>query len=208
MVIRSIMASMLEDFELVLLQPEITALSSDFGSRGGGWRGVMRWCQEVGTRGGPNGDPAFANSNLVIIHVDADVSDEINFDCRHRPTSGTRPNKQTIAAIQGRLVAFLGGRHGNLVFCIPHNATEAWLLPLFHPEIEEPEAMLKPATLFVGGKPKLCRYKEGSLQKVTSRYESILRAITDGWHLTTACCPEANIFEADIRNHLETQNAV
>jgi hypothetical protein len=201
-VVQGIIGLLVEDFELVVLQPESTAIAGDFGERGGGYRGVLRWCEALGQRGGPTGDPAFEQSAAVIVHVDADVSDEPEFGCRQARTGGRRPHAPTTSAIAAILQAAIGAGHPALVFCIPNEATEAWLLPRFRPYVADIEALSDPAREFVGGQPKLCRFQAGRLKKDVARYQAIEGLAKDWWPLAVQECGEAWCFDGELRSRL------
>lgn len=200
--LQGILGSMVEDFELVVLQPESTAISSDFGERGGGYRGVLRWCQALGSRGGPLGDPAFEQSAAVIVHVDADVSDEPEFNCRQGATTGKRPFAPTTDAVARVLQTAIGSSHQSLVFCIPHNATESWLLPKYRAEVKDFESVGEPAKDFVGGTPKLCRFQGGRVKKQVHRYKELEPLAADWWPIAVSLCGEADYFDGELRSRL------
>ena len=61
------------EFDLDRLQPEGSIV---FGSTGGGWPGVYRWCRQSAREGGGSvsGSSALTYHDLLIVHVDADVA--------------------------------------------------------------------------------------------------------------------------------------
>ncbi|MCX5685301.1 MAG: hypothetical protein NT049_16715, partial [Planctomycetota bacterium] len=75
-VIQAALRAILSDrrFVLTQLQPEGTLA---FGTMGGGWTGVYRWCKQAAARGGGrlgSDELLFQNYDLLILHVDADVA--------------------------------------------------------------------------------------------------------------------------------------
>jgi hypothetical protein len=198
-VIRAILPNIVEEFEVTVIQPERTAIGGDFGEFGGGWRGVLRWCEGVNGIGGPSQSPTFANSDIVIVHLDADVSDEPEVSCRKPPISGKRPFSPTVDALRAVVVAQIGSPDPKLVLCIPHEATESWLLPILRSDLPAPESVLDPAAGLSLSSPRLCRYAQGKLKKVRDRYESIEDLITKEWPRVLASCEEAAVFDSDLR---------
>lgn len=200
--IDAVLRSMLDDFELVVLQPEASAIASNYGERGGGFRGVIKWCEAVGARGGPDGDPAFETSAAVIVHVDGDVATEPEFNCSQSPAGGDRPCGPNAVAIRACLEAKMTAGHARLVFCVPHQATESWLLAMFRGAGSGVELLAHPANSFAGGLPKLCRYQDGKLKKVVARYQEQGPEMIRRWPSAVAACGEARQFDSDLRSRL------
>jgi hypothetical protein len=195
-VLRAILRTVLEDFELIVAQPESTNLGSNYGPDGGGWKGVRGWCQGVAQSGGTASSPVFQNADLVIVHLDADVSDDPEITCRQPKSVGSRPYEPTTDSLRSLVAQWLGGAHQKLVICIPHLETETWLLPIFRTAVTNPEDHSNPLQEFASGTPKFC---DANYKKQRTRYEGVSELITQGWAITVAACPEAFFFNAELR---------
>ena len=109
----------------------------------GGWAGVYRWCRQVADAapGNFSDSKILATHDLVIIHVDADVSTKSYasagiHDQQHDDLPCKKPcppSRDTTDALQGVLKGWLGqpSRPTNLAFCIPSMNMGAWALPQF-----------------------------------------------------------------------------
>jgi hypothetical protein len=200
-VLRAILRTVLEDFELNVAQPEPTfGVGSNYGPDGGGWKGVRGWCQGVAQSGGTASSPVFQNADLVIVHLDTDVSDDPEILCRQQRSIGVRPCEPTSVALKAAIMHWLSGNHQKLVVCIPHLQTESWLLPIFRQSIVNPEDHANPLQEFAGGNPKLCR---AGLKKQPNRYLEVSDQITHGWPLVLAACPEALHFDEELHQALK-----
>jgi hypothetical protein len=73
-IILSIIDSYLDDYVPVPVQPPITGLGGHSGVYGGGWRGVMNWCESEVRSKNSHDLTGLAEFDLVIIHLDADVA--------------------------------------------------------------------------------------------------------------------------------------
>lgn len=131
-------------FVLRQLQPEG---SIGFGTFGGGWAGVYRWCKQSARRT-PDGsklDPLlFTTYDLLVLHVDADVAaaaygeggivaegGDGTLPCA-RPCP---PAEDSVDALHLVVSSWLGCSKlpGNVIACIPSMSTEAWVLALLFP---------------------------------------------------------------------------
>ncbi len=193
-VLRAILRTVLQDFELDVAQPESTLGGSHYGPDGGGWKGVRAWCKGVGQAGGLSA-PGFLGA-LIIAHLDADVSDDPEITCRQPKSIGSRPYEPTTDSLRSLVAQWLGGAHQKLVICIPHLQTETWLLPIFRTAVTNPEDHSNPLQEFASGTPKLC---DANYKKQRKRYEDVSELITQGWALAVAACPEAFYFDAELR---------
>lgn len=198
-VLSAILRTVFDDFVLSVAQPESTLGGSNYGPDGGGWKGVRGWCKGIGDSGGSASSLVFQNADLVIVHLDADVSDEPEIACRKPKSATSHPYGPTTLALQAAINQWLGGTHKKLVTCIPHLQTEAWLLPIFRTSFANPEDHPNPLDEFTGGTPKLCN---SNLKKQPNRYREVSDLITNGWQHSQAACPEASRFETDLRQAL------
>ena len=121
----------LEDFVSQQIQPEQSLFGGDQGPLGGGWKGVRSWCRQIRDQGGLRASGALANTDLLVVHLDADVADEDEVACA-RPCP---PPSPTADALQEVVLSWLGEDEirPELVFCIPSKSMEAWVLPGFWP---------------------------------------------------------------------------
>jgi hypothetical protein len=201
-VLRAILLTVLKDFVLDVAQPEPTlGAGSNYGPDGGGWKGVRGWCQGVAQSGGTASSPVFQNADIVIVHLDADVSDDPEITCRQPKSVGSRPYEPTTDSLRSLVAQWLGGAHQKLVVCIPHLETETWLLPIFRTAVTSPEDHSNPLQEFASGTPKLC---DANYKKQRSRYEGVSELITQGWALALVACPEAFFFDAELRSAVAT----
>jgi hypothetical protein len=65
-----------EDYVPTPIQPLIGNIGGDNGPLGGGWRGVLRWCNLIGEDGGLGSSLVESNFDIIVIHIDAEVAAE------------------------------------------------------------------------------------------------------------------------------------
>ena len=146
----AILASILQDveFELQTLQPEgsVAFGASSFGRTGVGWVGVYRWSRQAASEGGGSvsGSSVFANHDLLVVHVDADVAEkrysdgnisDAEFDDLPCVESCPPPDRTT-DALRAVVLSWLGERAcpPRIVMCTPSKNIEAWLLVAVWPD--------------------------------------------------------------------------
>ena len=136
-----------DHFLLQMLQPDDSEVfAGGFGPHGGGWKGVGRWCLQAVGRNGPGGlqnDLLFAQHDLLIIHLDADVAAEnptpdcglLGLPCE-QPCP---PARATTDSLRAMLLQWLGEtrRPDRTIFCTPSKSTEAWVMEAFFPSDRE-----------------------------------------------------------------------
>ena len=103
-VIEAAVAHHLEDFVLIQIQPERSLFGGDQGPLGGGWKGVRAWCRQAAEQGGLEASGRLANTDLLIVHVDADVADEEEIACA-RPCP---PPSDTVDALREVVLSWIG----------------------------------------------------------------------------------------------------
>jgi hypothetical protein len=129
-------------FTLNLLQPEQSVAfvgAGDAGRLGGGWSGVWKWCKLAAERGDGRlqNDPIFLNYDLLILHLDADVADEMpvpevpGLPC----AQPCPPASASTDALRHVLLAWVGETvvPPQTVLCTPSKSTEAWVMAACFP---------------------------------------------------------------------------
>ena len=197
-------------FILTQLQPEAT-----LPEMGNGWGGVLKWCHAASLRhAGPiDQDPTLAGFDLVIIHLDVDVStmsyDDLGPDivalsqqsawallpCAQQcpPVSGT------IDATSIVLRSWLGratvGQH--TVLCLPAQSSGTWLaaaiLPAAHALLANAECDIRVEN-GLAQLPKAIR-----VRKSLASYRSKAPVLTQNWGAVKTLCSQAQLFEADVQ---------
>ncbi len=78
------------DYVATQIQPPESDYANHSGPLGGGWKGVLKWCQARGeNEGGFENDIVLANCDCLVIHVDADIASEA--DLQHLSLSAPCP---------------------------------------------------------------------------------------------------------------------
>lgn len=198
-----------EDFVPRRIQPPDSAYAADLDSNlSDGWKGVVAWCGGKRLDGTAGRDEALQRADCLVIHVDADIASDPAF--RTPAFAGPCP-PAAIAAnwVRNHLTALFGGvLPPRVVFCVPAQDLEAWVLCSLHPDIADSnmpiECRAVPAALLVQRLPhKLVRSKGGKLKKLTRRYGESLASIVRGWpncvEGTPPRCNEALRFEQEVR---------
>jgi hypothetical protein len=197
-------------FFLTLLQPE-----SSLPALGGGWGGVLKWCDAAGKRrAGPlDTDPTLALFDLLIIHLDADVALKQYLD--YGPELAAEavskawpalpcnqpcpPAANTCAALQTVLLGWLGQAKpgGKTVLCLPAQSTGAWLvaalLPATHALCQGLECN-PAAEAGLAQLPIALRVK----RKSAIEYRRHAASVDTNWAAVKALCGQAGIFEQAI----------
>ena len=149
-VLEAVVRALLPDreFELDTLQPEDSVAFGDgaFGSTGGGWSGVYRWCRQASEegQGSVSGSEALFSHHVLIVHVDADVAGMTYADGNivDAPRDDLPceepcpPAEATTNALREVLIGWLGEweRPPRVALCIPSMSTEAWVVAAVWPE--------------------------------------------------------------------------
>lgn len=197
-------------FILTQLQPE-----ANFPDMGAGWGGVVKWCHAASQRhqGALDSDPTLSGFDLLIIHLDVDVSlsryedyksdivdlaQQFSFGalpCAH----ACPPVTDTVNALRAVLQSWLGQATvgSRTVLCLPAQSSGTWLaaslLPVDHallvnaecdPRVENGLAQL----------PKTIRVK-----KTRRDYQSKAAELTQNWDAVKAICGQALVFETEVQ---------
>ena len=212
-VIEAILSTILgeTEFELQVLQPDG---SSVFGTawgneRGLGWRGVFQWCREASMEGGGrvSSSEVFANHDLVVVHVDADVAGvtyasaniwsppRVDLPCEKT----CPPASATTEALRDVVLNWLGEVDcpNRLALCIPSKSMDAWVV-----------VALEPDNRVVARGSWECRRDPGKqlvslphgkkLVKKRVAYEQRADDIGGGWPIAVSKLTEAERFETDL----------
>ena len=216
----AILASILQDveFELQTLQPEgsVAFGASSFGGPGVGWVGVYRWSRQAASEGGGSvsGSSVFANHDLLVVHVDADVAEkrysdgnisDAEFDDLPCVESCPPPDRTT-DALRAVVLSWLGERAcpSRIVMCTPSKNIEAWLLVAVWPDNNvirrgnwecrrNPEHQLRAL-------PRNRRF-----ERSPDDYKSQMATLTESWRHVSETLTEAARFERELRNGVADQ---
>ena len=191
------------EFVPVQIQPPESDFANSQGPLGGGWPGVFSWCQIQGSGGADACIDILANLNVLVIHVDADIARER--DLAHLSlTRPCPPASDTVDRVRDHLLDKLGLREPppRLVFCIPAQATEAWVFACLHPDevdFHQPfECRPKPESLLVAKGPyRLARKKGSKVDKDVGRYRDAAGDISAGWDQACGRLAEAERFRRE-----------
>lgn len=197
-------------FILTQLQPE-----ASLPEMGNGWGGVLKWCHATSQRhAGPvDQDPTLAGFDLVIIHLDVDVS-TMNYDnlgpdiavlaqqsdwallpCAQQ----CPPVADTVNALSIVLQSWLGqatvGQH--TVLCLPAQSSGTWLAAAFLPTHHALLANAECDTRVENGLAQLP--KAIRVRKSIPHYRSKASEITQNWNAVKAVCSQALLFETEVQ---------
>jgi hypothetical protein len=140
-------------FDLKLLQPEGSIAFTGGGAAGplgGGWTGVYKWMRQAVDRAGKlSDDPIFLNTDLLILHLDADVAG-IDPSTDANPVIAALagalpcevscpPPSDTTDRLRRLMLNWVGEvvAPARTVLCTPSKSTEAWVMAIFFPNDKE-----------------------------------------------------------------------
>ena len=179
----------------------------------GGWKGVRAWLQDVvGGFGGLSdwfAEGPGRNTDVLVVHVDADVASDDEMDCE-RPCP---PATATINELRESVLRWAGEVEApaRLVLWIPSKSTDAWVYAALYAETDrrkhitmQLECRKEPAAL-------LCPQPDGLVRKHGKRYRKdedahkrVSPRLTSGWPSILRFCPEAaTLFETELRAALQ-----
>ncbi|MDT9198182.1 hypothetical protein [Limnospira sp. PMC 1042.18] len=209
-VIQAALKAILPDpFIMTLVQPEATQPQM-----GCGWGGVLKWCDAAQQRhhGSLDTDPTLMSFDLLIIHVDVDVSTGEYGNCGAavaelaQPKNwGTLPCSQpcppvadTVEALMMAIQSWLGGATpgDRTVFCLPAQSSGTWLaaavLAPGHPLLAKGECN-------VNLENRLATLPKGQRIKKNKRdYQVHGPSITQHWTQVKGLCTQAANFEQTV----------
>ncbi|EFL52991.1 conserved hypothetical protein [Solidesulfovibrio fructosivorans JJ]] len=205
-------AILTESFTVNLIQPE-----EPMGCTGGGWPGVYRWCRQVSAAGGETlaSSPLLSEYDIIIIHLDADVStsqysdgnitDNPNNDlpCQINWPPICDTIDRLVAVVEGWLSPLVIDPHS--VLCIPSFCTESWVaVGVFGKndrsilnDIEFYDKIYQ----YLHGMPsrqRLVGTKDGKFKKNTQKYKVNRSTITENWDFIKEHCLQARDFSNSV----------
>ena len=203
------------DHRFLNLQPDLSR-TSGFGAYGGGWKGVVRWCKSIPEDFGDihkfmiGLTPAI---DLLVIHVDADIAREQEISC-YFPCP---PVRDTVTNIEKLILQWLKETvlSNRIVFCIPADNTEAWILyaydqetPFHNPPVSFLECLKKPDYEISKqgyNRPNrlLKRRDDGKPKKVVRDYENMhIPVVLSKWDEIKTICFQARSLEDQLRRFI------
>ena len=199
-----------EEYVIHQLQPEGSLYGGDAGPFGGGWKGVRSWCQATAAAGGLEAVGALnPEVNLLVIHVDADIAAESEFNTE-QPCP---PPMATVGEVEALVLGWLGLSTfpSRVAVCIPSKSTEAWILRALFPTDEAAvscsevppggpcvECIEEPARLLLHRKPKLVRLRKDRLRKLRKEYELSRGQLGKAWQDVVKNCASAARFNEQL----------
>ena len=199
-------------FDLKLLQPDDSVAftgQGQAGTLGGGWSGVLKWMRDSVGRGGQlSNDPVLVNTDILILHLDADVASVLPAENNDRGIDGLvsdlpcavncPPASATTDRLRTLMLKWVGETQtpANAVLCTPSKSTEAWIIALFFPADKEMirrgfECHPNPAS-------RLAVQKKGvKFPKSEKEYLPRYQEIMDGWNWLVEHLSEAQRFQND-----------
>lgn len=210
-IIEAIVSHVLDGVHTFLaIQPELSD-TGNFGIHGGGWKGVRGWCQSrKNDFKNVAGMFELAVYDILIMQIDLDVARENEIACM-KPCP---PVAGTVEALENMLLQWLGEnmRPARMIFCIPADNAEAWILAAFDPEtdLHNPpenylECVAKPDLIISNQAYKrprrlLKRKANGSVDKTKRTYrDELIPEIIKNWEHVKRICSQAERFEADMK---------
>ncbi len=196
-----------EDYVPNEIHPPTSDYAGDHGALGGGWKGVLKWCENQGVEstdiGGFAGSLVLRNCDCLIIHVDADIAEES--DLATLELGSLIEPARTCDNIRNYMWALFDGGPfpSELVICTPAQCTEAWVfVALYTSEVENYipiESRREVERLLIGRPDKLVRDKDGAAKKDDRRYRAAVHKITQNWPAVVGKCTQARLFESEFR---------
>ncbi|WP_168735366.1 hypothetical protein [Cohnella fermenti] len=190
------------------LQPE-QGETEGFGIRGGGWKGVARWCETIPQKGGLTTYLSTGSSlDLLIIQIDGDVvreADSLEYN-------GENTVIEISLALEKWLKSLLNedALPDGSLFVITVDSLESWALAAFIAEkgldvtaIEPIELVNNPASVLIRNPYKLLKTKDGAPFKNRRYYEkNVVPLIIKHWEFVKQHCIQAAKFDQAITGWL------
>lgn len=205
-----------QSFILTLLQPETSDPFGGAGPHGGGWGGVYKWCRQLVSMQEPvAGNSSLAGYDLILVHVDADVTGfdypSANIDdgledlpCPHP----CPPAADSVDALRQVVAGWLDQPNGDTpsprwIFCNPAMCPEAWVVTALYrdtvPAILNDIECNRNLENWLGARPTRERRLIRSGKKVVSTYNSVASSLTASWADIRAVCTQADRFHNEVR---------
>lgn len=199
-------AILVRTFVLTLLQPEETRPHM-----GAGWGGVLKWCDAASQRhAGPlDIDPTLEGFDLLIIHLDVDVSTMDYANCGQETAAIVAakgwavlpcaqpcpPVGDSVTPLTAALNSWLGqASPGNkTVLCLPAQSTGTWLAAATLPD---GHALLNGAECDLSLESRLAQLPlKLRIKKTVREYRAVAGRVSDNWAAIKALCSQAQAFE-------------
>ncbi|QIZ69613.1 hypothetical protein [Oxynema aestuarii] len=196
-------------FIMTLLQPEATQPQM-----GGGWGGVLKWCHAAQQRHNCSldTDPTLMGFDLLIIHVDVDVSTCQYDNCGAAVTElaqqnnwGTLPCSQpcppvadTVDALISAIQSWLGQATpgDRTLFCLPAQSSGTWLAAAV---LSPGHSLLDECECDVNLEKRLANLpKKERIKKSKRDYQVHALRITQHWTQVKGLCSQAANFEQTV----------
>lgn len=195
-------------FVLTQLQPEDT-----LPKLGTGWGGVLKWCMMTSSRfqGPISQDPTLDHFDLVIVHIDADVStfqyqdlgDNISNLAVQKNwatlpcVKACPPIQDTIVELKRIILSWLNpASFGSSIICIPAQSSGTWLAAALLPANHN---LLRNAECNINVENGLQQLPKAARVKKTKRdYQSQAPLLTDNWAQVKSLCSQAVAFEEHV----------
>lgn len=199
-----------EDFESNFVQPPTSAYAEFMNcSLSQGWKGVLAWCSSESSALSFSRQRVVEDADLLVVHMDGDVAFENDFP----PGAfggGIPPAQAACDHIRAHLCKVLDDqliRRDKVVFCIPSQSIEAWILCCLFPEVADAnipiECHLNPEILLIERTYRLTRRKDGRVRKNTDAYRAASSRIVANWANcaggASPRCVQAARFEIETR---------
>jgi hypothetical protein len=197
-------------FILTQLQPEQT-----LPRYGTGWGGVLRWCQAFANRGYASfhQDPTLTSFDLLVLHIDSDVtqmayadvdSDLTNIALEQNwpdlpngtltcPPAASGTNYMRQCLLSWCKLEELGSKS---VFCVPSQASEAWLVAAV---FDDGHQLLSDLECRASLSEEMERLpKPERIKKTQREYRQHAFTVTKNWPKVESRCTQAARFSCEI----------
>jgi len=205
-------------FPVTQLQPIASDAFGGFGPSGSGWGGVYRWCREsrIAGKGQLSRDPRIQHMDLIIYHIDYDVSTFSYSDDRIEQEVGDKnlpyispcpPSFNSIEYLRDVLLSWMGESitPPKTVFCIPAYNTETWVAALLYPDalfLQKDDRECNDAGLHCLLQKGLIKKKSGQYKKTRRKYELYSTQMSFQWKEVTGIFPGAQRFDKEMHSFL------
>jgi hypothetical protein len=197
-----------QPFILTQLQPEATKPEI-----GGGWGGVLKWCSMASERfqGPIDQDPTLLGFDLLIIHLDVDVSTFNYADCGEHVALLAQqkgwaslpcalvcpPVDSTVQALQAVITSWLGQSSlGGAVLCLPAQSSGTWLAAAL---LDAAHPLLRNTECDITVESRLAQLPKSQRVKKTRReYMQRAAELTNKWADVKTICSQASQFETAV----------
>jgi hypothetical protein len=195
-ILEAVLKRMRPDVVVDRIQPEYHDFSREFGD--GGWGRVKKWCRDEGTDLFAYMNLIYPRLDLLVIHADADIADDLGLagPCR-------RPSKYA-AAVSRQVRAWCTPPiPKNVIFAVPCLRIETWIYA----------ALAKRSLANLECNPDVDDYlarrglqSRGRHRKHTHKYRQAARRVAANFDRVAARCGEARRFQNQLKKILSTKD--